>query len=207
MDISNLDAATDYVVQLAQFCNQAQSWNATLRISPIVYLHALRLGHTKVSVWTHESIGYPKLDTSHWDPALHGGLNLAQYCNQTRSCDAILQRFPPLYSLALSLKVYAWTHECIRYPKMNISHCDATIHYGAHLAHYCDQTRSCNAILQRFLALYSYTLRLREVYVWTQESMGVPKNGHQSLGRGTDFGAQLTQYFDQTRSWNGSLQR
>ena len=28
---------------------------------------ALRLRNTKVPVWTHESIGYPKMNISHWD--------------------------------------------------------------------------------------------------------------------------------------------
>ena len=40
--------------------------------SPLCSL-ALRLRNTKVPVWTHESIGYPKMDISHWDAAIHYG--------------------------------------------------------------------------------------------------------------------------------------
>ena len=104
---------------------------------------ALRLRNTKVPVWTHESIGYPKMDISHWDAAIHYGVQLAQYCDQTRSLNAISRRLPPLCSLALRLrntKVPVWTHESIGYPKMDISHWDAANHYGLQLARYCDQT-------------------------------------------------------------------
>ena len=120
-------------------------------ISPLCSL-ALRLGNTKVPVWTHESIGYPKMDISHWDAAIHYGIQLAQYCDQTLSCNAISRRLSPLCSLALRLrntKVPVWTHESIGYPKMDISHWDAAIHYGIQLAQYCDQTRSFNAISRR----------------------------------------------------------
>ena len=103
-----------------------------------------RFRKTKVPVWTHESIGYPKMDISHWDAAIHYGVQLAQYCEQTRSFNAISWRLPPVYSLALRLrntKVPVWTDESIGYPKMDISHWDAAIHYGIQLAQYCDQTR------------------------------------------------------------------
>ena len=53
---------------------------------PILCSLALRLTNTKVPVWTHESIGYPKMDISHWDAAIHYGVQLAQYCDQTLSC-------------------------------------------------------------------------------------------------------------------------
>ena len=46
---------------------------------------ALRLRNTKVPVWTHESMGYPKMDISLWDAAIHYGVQLAQYGDQTRS--------------------------------------------------------------------------------------------------------------------------
>ena len=110
---------------------------------PPVYSLALRPRNTKVPVWTHVSIGYPKMDISHWDAAIHYGIQLAQYCDHTRSGNATLRRSPPSYSLALRLrntKVPMWTHESIGYPKMDISHCDAAIHYGVQLAQYCDQT-------------------------------------------------------------------
>ena len=86
----------------------------------------------------------------------------------------------PVYSLALKLrntKVLVWTHESMGYPKMDISHSDAAIHYGVELAQYCDQTRSFNASLRWLSPVYSLALRLRntEVPVWTHESMGYPK--------------------------------
>ena len=93
-------------------------------------------------------MGYPKMDISHWDATIHYGVQLAQYCDQTRSLNAISRRSPPVYSLTLRLrntKVPVWTHESIGYPKMDISHWDAAIHYGIQLAQYCDQTRSFNA--------------------------------------------------------------
>ena len=104
---------------------------------------ALKLRNTKVPVWTHESIGYPKMDISHWDAAIHYGVQLAQYCDPTLSCYAISRRLPPLCSLVLRLrntKVPVWTHESIGYPKMDISHWDAAIHYSVQLVHYCDPT-------------------------------------------------------------------
>ena len=58
------------------------------------YSLALRLSNTKVPVWTHESIGYPKMDISHWNAANHYGIQLTQYCDQTLSCNAISQRSP-----------------------------------------------------------------------------------------------------------------
>ena len=100
-------------------------------------------------MYTNESIGYPKMDISHWDTAIHCGIQLAQYCDQTRSCNDSLRRSPSVYSLALSLrntKVPVWTHESIGYPEMDISHWDAAIHYGVQLAQYYDKTLSCNAI-------------------------------------------------------------
>ena len=84
-----------------------------------VHQSALRPRNTKVPVWTHESIGYPKMDISHWDVAIHYGIQLAQYCDQTLSFNAISRRSPPVYSLALRLrntKVPVWTHETIRLP-------------------------------------------------------------------------------------------
>ena len=149
MDISHWDAAIHYGVQLAQYCDQTLSCYAiSRRLTPLCSL-ALRLRNTKVPVWTHESIGYPKMDISHWDAAIHYGVQLAQYCDQTLSCYAISRRLSPLCSLTLRLrntKVPVWTHESIGYPKMDISHWDAAIHYGVQLAQYCDQTRSFNAI-------------------------------------------------------------
>ena len=160
--ISHWDAAIHYGVQLAQYYDQTRSLNATSRSYPPVYSLAIILRNTKVPVRTHESIGYPKMDISHWDAAIHCGVQLAQYCDQTRSFNAISRRSPPVYPLALKVrntKVPAWTHESIRYPKMDISHWDAAIHCGVELAQYCDQTRSFNAISLRSPLVYSLALR------------------------------------------------
>ena len=168
MDISHWDAAIHYDVQLAQYCGQTLSCNAISRRSPPVYSLALRLRITKVPVWTHESIGYPKMDISHWDAAIHCGIQLAQYGDQTRSCNDTLRISPPVYSLALRLrntKVPVWTHESIGYPKMDISHWVAAIHYDIQLAQYCDQTWSFNAISRRSPPVYSLALRLRNTKV------------------------------------------
>ena len=122
---------------------------------------ALRLRNTKVPVLTHESIGYPKMYISHWDAAIHYGVQLAQYCDQNISCYAISRRLLPLCSLALRLrntKVPVLTHESIGYPKMDISHWDAAIHYGVQLVQYCDRTRSFNAISRRSPPVYSLAL-------------------------------------------------
>ena len=206
MDISHWDAAIHYGIQLAQYCDQTRSFKAISRRSPPVYSLALRLRNTKVPVWTHESIGYPKMDISHWDAAIHYGVQLAQYCDQTRSFNAISRRSPSVYSLALRLrntKVPVWTHESIGYPKMDISHWDAAIHYGIQLAQYCDQTRSFNAISRRSPPVNSLALRLRntKVPVWTHESIGYPKMDISHWDAAIHYGVQLAQYCDQTLSY------
>ena len=171
MDISHWDAAIHDGVHLAQYFDQTRSLNAISRRSPPVYSFALRLRNTKVPVQTHESMGCPKMDISHWDAAIHYGVHLSQYCDQTRSFNATSPRSPPVYSLALRLrnnKVPVFTHESIGYPKMDISHWDAAIHYGVQLAQYCDQTRSFNAISRRSPPpppVYSLALRLRNTKV------------------------------------------
>ena len=205
MDISHWDAAIHYGVQLAQYCDPTLSCYAIWRRSPPVFSLALRLRNTKVPVWTHESIGYPKMDISHWDAAIHYGVQLSQYCDQTLSCYAISRRLSPLCSLALRLrntKVPVWTHESIGYPKMDISHWDATIHYGVQLAQYCDQTRSFNAIWRRSPPVYSLALRLRnnKVPMWTHESIGYPKMDISHWDAAIHYGVQLAQYCDLTLS-------
>ena len=120
MDISHWDAAIHYGIQLAQYCDQTRSFNAISPRSPPLCSLALRLRKTKVPVWSHESIGYPKMDISHWDAAIHDGVQLPQYCDQTRSYNAISRRSPPVYALALRLrntKLTVLTHESIGYPK------------------------------------------------------------------------------------------
>ena len=205
MDISHWDTAIHYGVQLAQYCDRTRSCNASLRRFPPVYSLALRLRNTKVPVWTHGSMGYPKMDISHWDEAIHYGVQLAQYCDQTRSWNATLWISFPVYSLALRLrntKVPVWTHESMRYPKMDISHWDAAIHYGVQLAQNCDQTRSCNASLRRLPPVYSLALRLRntKVPVWTHESIGYPKMDISHWDAAFLYCVYLAQYGDQTRS-------
>ena len=212
MDISYWDAAIHYGIQLAQYCDQTRSFNAISRRSPPVYSLALRLRKTKVPVWTHESIGYPKMDISHWDAAIHYGVQLAQYCGQTLSCNAISRRSPPVYSLALRLrntKVPVWTHESIGYPKLDISHWDAAIHYDIQLAQYCDQTWSFNAISRRSPLVYSLALRLRitNVPVWTHESIGYPKMDSSHWDAAIHYGVQLAQYCGQTLSCNAISRR
>ena len=212
MDISHWDAAILCGVQLAQYCDQTRCCNATLRILPPVYSLALRLRNTKVPVWTHESIGYPKMDISHWDTEILYGVQLAQYYDRARSCNATLWIPPPMYSLALrfrNTKVPVWTHESMGYPKMDISHWDAAIHYGVQLAQYCDQTRSCNASLRRLPLVYSFALKLRntKVPVWTHESMGYPKMDISQWDAAIHYGVQLAQYCDQARSCNDTLRR
>ena len=207
MDISHWDAAIHYGVQLAQYCDQTRSFNAISRRSPPVYSLALRLRNTKLPVLTHESIGYPKMYISHWDAAIYYGVQLAQYCDQTLSCNAISPRSPPLCSLALWLrntKVPVLTHESIGYPKMDISHWDAAIHYGVQLAQYCDQTRSFNAISRRSPPVYSLALRLRntKLPVLTHESIGYPKMDISHWDAAIHYGIQLAQYCDQTLSCN-----
>ena len=212
MDISHWDAAIHYGVQLAQYCDQTRSFYAFSRRSPPVYSLALRLRNTKVPVLTHESIGYPKMDISHWDAAIHYGIQHAQYCDQTLFCNAISQRSPPLCSLALRLrntKVPVLTHESIGYPKMDISHWDAAIHYGVQLAQYCDQTLSCNAISPRSPPVYSLALRLRntKVPVYTHESIGYPKMDISYWDAAIHYGIQHAQYCDQTLFCNAISQR
>ena len=198
MDISHWDAAIHYGVQLAQYCDQTLSGYAISRRLPPLCSLALRLRNTKVPVWTHESIGYSKIDISHWDAAIHYGVQLAQYCDQTLSCYAISRRLSPLCSLALRLrntKVPVWTHECIGYSKMDISHWDAAIHYGIQLAQYCDKTRSFNAISRRSPPVYSLALRLRntKVPVWTHESIVYPKMDISHWDAAIHYGVQLAQ--------------
>ena len=157
-----------------------------------MYSLALRLRNTKVPVLTHDSIGYPKMDISHWDVAIHYGVQLAQYCDQTRSFNAISRRSPPVYSLALRLrntKVPVLTHESIGYPKMDISHWDAAIHYGIQLAQYCDQTRSFKRYFTEITPCVLPCPKTQEHQSTCVDSWvhWVPENGHQPLGRGNSL--------------------
>ena len=159
---------------------------------------------TCVDSWVHRvpEIGHQLLGcgNSLWHSA-------CKYWYQTRSCNAISRRSPPVYSLALRLRntiVPVCTHESIGYPKMDISHWDAAIHYGVPLAQYCDQTRSCDAISRRSPPLCSLALRLRnsKIPVWTHESIGFPKRDISYWHAAIHYGIQLAQYSDQTLSCN-----
>ena len=99
MDISHWDADIHYGVQLVQYHYQTRYCNTSLWISPLVYSLALRHRNTKVPVWTRESIGYSKIDINNWDVAIHFGVQVAQYCDQTRSCNATLWILPLCTSL------------------------------------------------------------------------------------------------------------
>ena len=197
MDIRYWDAAIHYGVQLVHYSDPTPCCYAISRRLPPLCSFALRLRNTKVPVWTHESIGYPKMDISHWDAAIHYCIQLPQYCDKNLSWYAISRRLPPLCSLALWLrntKEPVKTHESIGYPKMDISHWDAAIHYGIKLAQYCDQTRSFNAILRRSPPVYSLALRLRntKVPVWTHESIGYPKMDISHWDAAIHYGVQLS---------------
>ena len=198
IDISHWDAAIHYGIQLPQYCDRALTCIAISRRSPPLCSLALRLRNTKVPVWTQGSIGYPKMDISHWDAAIHYGIQFAQYCDQTRSCNNTLRRSPPVYSLSLrrrNTKVPVWTLDSIGYPKMDISHWDAAIHYDVQLAQYCDQALSFNAISRRSPPLCSLALRLRntKVPVWTHESIGYPKMDIRQWDAAIHYGVQLAQ--------------
>ena len=192
MDISHWDAAIHCSVQLVHYCDPTLSCYAISRRLPHLCSLALILRNTKVPVWTHVSMGYPKMDISHWDAAIHYCIQLAQLCVQTRSFNAIWRRSPPMYSLALWLrntKVPVWTHESIGYPKMDISHWDAAIHYGIQLVQYCDPFLSCCAISRRLPPSVLPCPKTQEhqstcVDSWVHR---VPENGHQPLGRGNSL--------------------
>ena len=149
-------------------------------------------GTPKYLCWLMSPEGTRKMDISHWDAAIHYGVQLVQYSDPTLSCYAISRRLPPLRSLALRLrntKVPVWTHESIGYPKMDISHWDAAIHYGVQFAQYCDQNLSCCAISRRLPPSVLPCPRTQErqstcVASWVHR---VPENGHQPLGCGNSL--------------------
>ena len=156
-----------------------------------MYSLALRLRNTKVPMLIHESMRYPQMDISHWDAAIHYGVQLAQYCDQTRSCNASLRWLPPVYSLALRLritKVPVWTHEFMGYPKWTsaIGTRQFTIAFSVP-----------NIVIKPDLETLLYGYRLCVLPCpKTQEHQstcvdswvhGVPENGHQPLGRGNSL--------------------
>ena len=178
MYISHWDAAIHYGVQLAQYCDQTRPFNAISRRSPTVYSLALRLRNTKVPELTHETIGYPKMDISNRDAAIYYGVQLAQYCDQTLSCNAISPRSPPPLVFPCpktqehqSTCVDSWVH---RVPK-NVHQ---PLGRGNSLWRSACPILWSNPILQRYFTeitpLFSLALRLRntKVPVWTHESIG-----------------------------------
>ena len=212
MDISHWDTAIHYGIQLAQYYDQTLSCKAISRRSPPVCSLSLKLRNTKVPLWTLESTGYPKMDVSHWDTAIDYGIQLAQNCDQTRSCNDSFRRSPPEYSLALSLrntKVPVRTHNSIGHPKMDISHWDTAIHYGVQFAQYCDQTRSYNDSLRRSPSVNSLALRIRNTKTpeWTHETIGYPKVDISHLEAAIDKGIRLAQDWDQILSFNAISQK
>ena len=212
MDISHWDVAIHYGIKLAQYCDQTRSCNPISRRSPPLCSFALRLRNTKVSLWTHESIGYPKMDISHWDAAIHYGVKLVQYYHQTRSFNAISRRSPPLCSFALRLrntKVSLWTHESIGYPKIDISHWDAAIHYGVQLPNIVIKPSLVTLFHRDRPHLCSFALRLRntKVPVWTHGSIGCPKMDISHWDAAIHYGIKLAQYCDQTRFCNAISRR
>ena len=152
MDISHWDVAIHNGIKLAQYCDQTRSCNAISRRSPPLCSFALRLRNTKVSLWTHESIGYQKWTSAIGTRQFTMAFSLSNIIIKPDLLTLFHGDCPPLCSFALRLrntKVPVWTHGSIGYLHMDISHWDAAIHYGIQLAQYCDQTLYFNATLQR----------------------------------------------------------
>ena len=160
--------------------------------SPPLCSLALRLRNTKVPVSTHESIGYPKMDISHWDAAIHYGVELAQYCDQTRSFNAISRRSPPCVLPCpktqehQSTCVDSWVH-------MVPENGHQTLGRGNSLWRSACPILWSNPILQRYFTEIAPSVLPCPI---TQEHQStcvdswvhrVPENGHQPLGRGNSL--------------------
>ena len=104
MDISHWDAAIHYDVQLAQYCDQTRSCNAILRSFTLCTPLPYNSGAPKYLCGLMSLWGSRKWTSAIWDAAILYAVQLAQYCDQTRSFNATLQRSPPVYSLALRLR-------------------------------------------------------------------------------------------------------
>ena len=158
------------------------------KIAPSVPL-ALRLGNTKVPVWTHESIGYPKMDIRHWDAAIHYGVQLAQYCDQTRSFFTEIAPcvFPcPKTQEHQSTCVDSWVH---RVPENG----DQPLGRGNSLWRSACPILWSNTILLRYFTKIAPSVlpcpKTQEhqstcVDSWVHR---VPENGHRPLGRGNSL--------------------
>ena len=144
---------------------------------PPLCSHALRLRNTKVPVWTHESIGYPKMDISHWDVAIHYGVQLAQYCDPTLSCYAISRRLPPSVLPCpktqehQSTCVDSWVHRVLENGHQPLGR-------GNSLWRSACPILWSNPFLLRYFTeivpsvLLALSLRNTKVPVWTHESIG-----------------------------------
>ena len=154
-------------------------------------LPCLRLRNTKVPVWTHESIGYPKMDIRHWLAAIHYGVQLAQYCDPTRSCYTISRRLPPLCYLPKTQEhqstcVDSWVH---RVPENG----HQPLGRGNSLWHSACPILWSNPIFNRYFTEIAPCVlpcpKTQEhqstcVDSWVHR---VPENGHQPLERGNSL--------------------
>ena len=212
MDISHWNAAIHYGIQLAQYCDQTLSCNDTLRRSPPCVLpYPMTQEHqsTSVDIWVHR---VPEMDISHWDAAIHYGIQLAQYCDQTRSFNVISLRSSPVYSLYprtqehQSTCVDSWVHRVPENGHQPLGRGNSLWHSACPILW---QTQSCNDTMRRSPPVYSLTLRLRntKVPVWTHESIGCLKMVISHWHAAIHYGIQLARYCDQNRSFNAISRR
>ena len=146
-----------------------------------MYSLALKLKNTNVPVWTPESLGNPKMDINHWEATIDYGVQLAYYCDQTRSWNSSLPRSPPVFSLGLRLKNtrvhdIVWTHESMGYSKNWHQPSGRGNSLWRSACPILWSTRSWSSTLQRSPPVHSLTIRLKntKVTVWTHEFMGYP---------------------------------
>ena len=108
----------------------------------------------------------------------HYGVQLAQYCDQTRFSRFFTEIAPCVLPCPKSgtpkYPMDSWVHRVTENWHQPLGR---GIHYGGQLAIYYDQTLTCYAISRRSLPVYSLALRLRntKVPVRTHESIGCPK--------------------------------
>ena len=193
MDISHWDAAIHYGVQLAQYCDQTLSCYAISRRLPPLCSLAQRLRNTKVPVWTHESIGYQKMDISHWDAVIHYGVQLAQHTLWSNSI--VLRYFTKIAPSVLPCpKTQEYQSTCV----------DSWVHRVPENGHQplgrgnslwraaCRILWSNPFVLRYFTKIAPAVLPCPK----TQEHQStcvdswvhrVPENGHQPLGRGNSL--------------------
>ena len=188
------DAAIHYGVQLAQYCDQTLSCCAISReIAPSVMSLALRLRNTKVPVWTHESIGYPKIYISHWDAAIHYGVQL---CPILWSNPILLRYFTKVAPSVLpcpktqehqSTCVDSWVHRVPENGHQPLGRGNSLWRSACPIL--WSKPYLVTLFHEGLPPLCSLALRLRntKVPLWTHESIGYPKMGHQPLERGNSL--------------------